>query len=100
MSDHAALHAYEAALQRYRAESLGHPLKPANLGGLEATAFASVIAMCEFRLGRGTGPLAGPPPVPLEKIVAALRKLAKSVERHTKHGGRHGYLTFIDQFLK
>jgi hypothetical protein len=103
MSDYVVLHAYEAAFQRYRAELRGHPPKPANLSGLEASAFAAVTAICEFHLGRGESPRAALkkiPPVSLEKIQGCLRKLAKSVERHTKQEGRQGYLTFINGFLK
>jgi hypothetical protein len=103
MSDYAALNAYEAAFQFYRAEMRGHMPKPHTLTGLEATVFEAVKAMCEFRLGRGGLPVAGPekiPPVPLEKIVDCLRELSKSVARHTKQGGRQGYLNFIDRFLK
>ena len=103
MTDYAALRAYEAAYQYYRAELRGHPPKPPTLTGLDAQAFAAVQAMCEFRLGRGRNPLAGPktvPPVPLEKIADCLRELAKSVARHTKQSGRQGYLNFIDRFLE
>jgi hypothetical protein len=102
MSDYAALHAYEAAFQFYRAEMRAHPSKPHTLTGLEADAFHAVKAMCEFRLGRSSGPLLWPenvPPAPLEKIVDCLRELSKSVARHTKVGGRQGYLNFIDRFL-
>jgi hypothetical protein len=102
MSDYVVLRAYEAAFQRYRAESRGHPPKPSNLTGLDASVFGAVTAVCEFRLGRGESPVAGlpkVPPVSLENIVNALRKLAKSVERHTKQEGRQGYLTFINVFL-
>jgi hypothetical protein len=103
MSDYAALHAYEAAFQFYRAEMRGHTPKPHTLSGLEAAVFEAVKAMCEFRLGRGSCPVTGPEkisPVPLEKIVDCLRELAKSVARHTKQSGRQGYLNFIDRFLK
>jgi len=106
MTDYAALRAYEAARQFYRAEQRGSPTGPPALTGLDAAAFEALKQMCEFRLGRAPGP----PPVagkdvpvttiPLEKLVACLQELAKSVERHTRSGGRQGYLTFIDQFLK
>lgn len=102
MSDYAALHAYETAFQFYRAELRGHLSKPHSLTGLEADAFDAVKAICEFQLGRGSGPLVWPktvPPVPLEKIVDCLRELSKSVARHTKQSGRQGYLNFIDRFL-
>jgi len=74
------------------------------LTGLDAAAFESLKAMCEFRLGRATGPPADSdvpvPPIPVEKLIACLQELAKSVERHTHSGGRQGYLQFIGQFLK
>lgn len=102
MSDYSALRAYEAAFQWYRAELRGHTPKEPALKGLDASTFEALKAMCEFRLGRGECPVPGPeliPPIKIELLVECLRELAKSVERHTKHGGRQGYLTFIDKFL-
>jgi hypothetical protein len=102
MTDHAALRAYEAAFQFYRAEARGRTPRPHGLSGLDATAFEAVKAMCGFRLGRNGCPVDAPegiPPVPLEKIVDCLRELSKSVQRHTRMGGRQGYLTFVDRFL-
>jgi hypothetical protein len=102
MLDYSALRAYEAAFQKYRAELRGHTPKPSGLTGLDATTFTAVQAMCEFRLGRGTGVIEGPediPPISLELLLDCLRELAKSTERHTKAEGRQGYLNFINQFL-
>ena len=102
MLDYSALRAYEAAFQIYRAELRGHTPKPAGLTGLDETTFTAVQAMCEFRLGRGTGVIDGPEgitPISLELLVDCLRELARSTERHTKAEGRQGYLTFIDKFL-
>jgi hypothetical protein len=106
MTDYAALRAYEAARQYYRAEMRGQPPKSPALTGLDATAFAALKQMCEFRLGRDAGPPpvgnedVTVPPLTVEKLVACLQELAKSVERHTRSGGRQGYLQFIDGFLK
>lgn len=102
MSDYAALCAYEAAFQIYRAELRGHAPKPPGLTGLDAEAFEAVKAMCEFRLGRKPCSVPGledMPPVSLQVLVDCLRELGRSVERHTRADGRQGYLTFIDQFL-
>lgn len=102
MTDYTAHRAYEAAFQLYRAEQRGHPPKRPTLTGLDAAAFESLQAMCEFRLGRRADsfPDAGNiPAVPVEQIVDYLRELARSVERHTKIDGRQGYLSFIDKFL-
>src|SRR5881296_3607098 len=71
MTDYVAARAYEAAFQLYRSELRGHQPKPANLTGLDAIAFESLRAMCDFRLGRGSCPVAGPEkivPVPVEQI--------------------------------
>lgn len=103
MSDYAALRAYEAAFALYRAEWRGHEPKPPELTGLDAAAFEAVREMCEFRLGRKPDPEdADNPiePISLETLLDCLRQLQKSVKRHTEHGGRQGYLTFIDRFLK
>lgn len=102
MTDYCAESAYEAAFQYYRAEARGQTPKPTALSGLDATVFESIKAMCEFRLGRGPKPVDAPeviPPVPVERIVDSLRQLGKSVQRHTKHGGRQSYLTFVEKFV-
>ncbi|EEF57246.1 hypothetical protein [Pedosphaera parvula] len=102
MSDYTALRAYEAAFQTYRAELRGHAPKSHGLSGLDATTFDALRLMCEFRLGRGSSVLGGPesiPPISLEVLVNCLRELGKSVERHTKAGGKQGYLNFIERFL-
>ena len=102
MSDYSALRAYEAAFLFYRAETRGQTPNPPELNGLDADVFHAVRGICEFRLGRGECPIEGRekvPAVPLEQIVDCLRELSKSVQRHTRIGGRQGYLTFIDGFL-
>ncbi len=102
ISDHVAGRAYEAAFERYRAEARGHPPKPRTLTGLDREVFDAVVAVCEWRLGRQ--PPSGTtdeslPPLPVTELVDCLRELRKSVERHTKHGGRQGYLTYVESFL-
>ena len=101
MSDYTALRAYEAAFQTYRAELRGHVPKPPSLTGLDLTTFESVKAVCEFRLGRQSPADSPetPAPISLELLVDCLRELVRSTERHTKAGGKQGYLTFINQFL-
>ena len=103
MSDHVAARAYEAAFERYRAEARGHQPKPCVLTGLDREVFDAVVAMCELRLGRATMPDVPKdafPTLPVAELVDCLRELQKSVERHTKRGGRQGYLTFVDGFIK
>jgi hypothetical protein len=101
MTDHAILRAYEAAYQLYRHEIRGHTPTLPQLTGLDLALFNSVRDMCEFRLGRAPSePLPeGAVPVSLETIVACLRQLMKSVERHTRVDGRFGYIGFIRKFV-
>ncbi|MGD0614688.1 MAG: hypothetical protein ABSA69_04500 [Verrucomicrobiota bacterium] len=103
MSDYVAQRAYEAAYQQYRDEARGHTPKPCAITGLDRELFDALLAVCEYRLGRKALP--GVPdepaisPVPVSQLLDCLRALRKSVERHTKNGGRQSYLTFIDGFL-
>jgi hypothetical protein len=102
MTDHVVARAYEAAFERYRAEARGHQPMACELTGLDRATFDAIVAMCEFRLGRTTltdGPAEPTPPIPVASVVDCLRELRKSVERHTKRGGRQGYLTFVEGFL-
>jgi hypothetical protein len=102
LSDYNALRAYETAFQSYRSELRGQVPKLADLKGLDAVVYEALRGMCEFRLARGPCPLADGekiPAIPLELLVDCLRGLAKSVERHTRDGGRQGYLSFAHQFL-
>jgi hypothetical protein len=103
MTDHTALRAYEAAFEKYRAELRGRPAKPLALNKLDAEARAEVLKVCEWRLGRASLPGTDDKresPVPLETLAGCLRELMKSVERHTKSGGRIGYLTFVERYVR
>ncbi|MGA2244357.1 MAG: hypothetical protein ABSH48_05095 [Verrucomicrobiota bacterium] len=104
MNDYAAGRAYEAAHQIYRARARGREPRPAGLDGLDRETFDAVQKVCEKLLASGPNPLAASPqgpanPVALGKLVEYLRELARSVERHTKLGGRRGYLEFIAKFI-
>ncbi len=66
-----------------------------------------VETMCDWRLGDETllsadmknrGPR--PEPVSVDVIVACLKRIRKSVEKWNKQGGRQGYLTFIERFVR
>jgi hypothetical protein len=104
MSDYAAGRAYEAAHQTYRSRLRNHEPKPPNLAGIDSSAFDAVRDVCEKLLVTGAEPMKGLPegntkPVALGKLVEYLRELQRSVERHTKLGGRQGYLQFVRDHL-
>jgi len=104
MSDYAAGCAYEAAHQTYRSRLRNHEPKPPNLAGIDAEAFNAVRDVCEKLLASGAEPMKGLPegntkPIVIEKLLEYLRELQRSVERHTKFGGRQGYLQFVHDHL-
>lgn len=104
MNDHTVARAYETVYQHYRARFRGHEPKPPSLTGLDHELFKAVQTVCERLLVSGAKPVPGMPkgntqPLTLEKMVEYLRELMNSVERHTKLGGRQGYLQFVRGFI-
>jgi hypothetical protein len=100
MTNYVVMAAYDAAINYYRALANQQPPKPANLTGLDAKVFAGVKEICEWRSGRAPGPEEGEvTPIPLEDLVACLRKLRKSVDFWTKQGGRQAYMQYIAQHV-
>lgn len=105
MTDYTAGRAYDAAYQLYRARLRGHDPKPPALTGLDLETFNAVQGVCEKLLTAGAQPFKGmlnrnlPPPT-LEKLVEYLHELHRSVERHTKSGGRRGYLEFLKNYIR
>jgi hypothetical protein len=104
MNDYTVSRAYEAAHQLYRSRWRGREAKPPSLYGLDLETFNAVREVCEKLLASAAKPVDGMPmgstnPITLEKLVEYLRELTHSAERHTKLGGRHGYLEFVRGFF-
>jgi hypothetical protein len=105
LTDHAVLRTYEALVQAYSAEVTGRTARQMEPSGLEAELLRNARAMCEWRLGRGEMPSTqgGAPqcdPLDVPNLVLCLKRLAKSVQKWNKHGGRQGYLSFMTQFVR
>ena len=99
MTNYAVMAAYDAAINHYRALASQQTPKPVTLAGLDAKVFAGVQEICDWRSGRAPGPELGEiSPIPLEDLVACLRKLRKSVDFWTKQGGRQGYMQYIEDY--
>lgn len=104
MTDYTAGRAYDGAYQQYRSRLRGREPRPSTLSGLDLETFNAVNEACEKLLSSGADPVKGIPkgsttPVSLEKLVDYLRELSRSVARHTKSGGRLGYLEFVRSFI-
>lgn len=99
--------AVNALITNYRAESQNHEARQPNLNERAKLVFQSVGAMCEWRLGReGFVPEDGSAqgfrgePVTLDVIGACLKRIRKSIQRWNREGGRQGYLTFVQRFVR
>jgi hypothetical protein len=105
MNDYTVGRAYEAAYRYYRTVSRGGQPAPPVLTGLDLETYNAVQAVCEKLLKTGATSFKGMPkegntnPQTPEKLVEYLRELMRSVERHTKSGGRQGYLEFVGEFI-
>jgi len=100
MTNYTAMRAYDAAIAHYAALARQHTPKPDNLSGLDAALFQAVKGVADWRLGlvkHADRPEVSP--LPLEDMVACLRKLRKSVDFWTERGGRQGYLEYIRQYV-
>lgn len=106
MTDWDALSAIEALIAAYRKKSAGRKVTPRKLSPLAEEIYATLNAMCDWRLGEGQllnkegEPVDIPlDPITVDELLACLKRIRLSINRWTKQGGRRGYLTFIDQFL-
>jgi len=105
MSDYAVLRTYESLVHLYSAEANGRSAKAVTAEGVEADLLQDVKRMCEWRLGRvplskTEGEAQACEPLDVPTLVLCLKRLVKSVNRWTKHGGRQGYLNFMTTFVK
>jgi hypothetical protein len=99
--------ALSALISHYQAQSQGRAARPVNLNERAKQVYELVGSMCEWRLGneklvsaamKARGPR--PAPVSVDVIVACLKRIRQSVQRWNKEGGRQGYLTFVERFIR
>ena len=99
--------ALSALMAHYQARAVGREARPARLNERAQQVYEMVETMCDWRMGDETlvseemgsrGPR--PEPVSVDVIVACLKRIRKSVEKWNKQGGRQGYLTFVEQFVR
>ena len=106
LTDWEALEAIEALIRHYRAEASGRKSPRLRLPGLAKEVFERVQFFCEWRLGRevlvdeeGNPVPLQPEPIPLEDLIACLKRIRSSIKLWNKQGGRQGYLNFVSQFI-
>jgi len=99
ITNYTAMRAYEAAIAYYHDIARQQQPKPANLTGLDASAYQAICAACESRLGKPIAPEPGFPLLTAEDMVSCLRRLRKSVDFWNKQLGRRGYFDFVARFV-
>ena len=99
--------ALSTLMAHYQAQAVGREARPVRLNERAQQVYEMVQAMCDWRLGDETLLSADmksrrprPEPVSVDVIVACLKRIRKSVEKWNKQGGRQGYLTFVERFVR
>ncbi len=98
--------ALDALIADYKAAKQNRPPRPHRFTERPERVYEAVKAMCDWRLGQedlltesGQPLEAGPAPNTHDEIIACLKRVKKSVQRWNKHGGRQGYLNFVQQYV-
>ena len=94
--------AIDALIRHYHAEEENRTPPVRRLADRAEKVFQSVLAMCEWRMGRDPGPLPSEPihsKISLADLIDCLRKIQKSIPKWSGQGGRKGYLDFIGPYL-
>jgi hypothetical protein len=107
MTDYEVMRVLEAAIDSYKAETLGRAPREFAPPEMEADLYGAIRDMCQWRLGRGGGPTneAGrmmpvTESVTVDTIILCLKQILRSVVKSNKTGGRTGYLDFIVQYVR
>jgi hypothetical protein len=102
--DHDVERVLEAAMDCYKAEKIGRAPREVSLSPAESKLLDAVRGMCEWRLGRSSGPAfpdaPAPAPKTVDEILLCLKRLIKSIKSWNRHGGERGYLDFIIQYVR
>ncbi len=98
--------ALDALIADYKAAKQNRPPRPHRLTKRPESVYEAVKTLCDWRSGQkdlltdSDLPLGqGPTPNTHEEIIACLKRVKKSVQRWNKHGGRQGYLNFVQEYL-
>ncbi len=102
-SDHTVKRVYEMAAKVYRAEATGHELQMPEAEGADAALFDDLLQVCRQLRSTGADDARGGPatgPVSAETLFQCLRRLIRSVDKHTRVGGSRGYLDLLSRYVR
>jgi hypothetical protein len=96
--------AANALVRHFEAESESRRPTGAPLSDRARKIFASVRAICEWRLGRALAPDKSQSEfdasLTVGELVLCLKRIRKSIEFWTKKGGRQGYLQYVAEYVR
>ena len=97
-----ATNAISSLIRVYQAEQRGANMPEIRLNPIAKKASDRVWAMCEWRLGRATGPFdkVVTQAKTVDEIILCLKRIRKSIETWNKQYGRRGYYEFVSQFVQ
>ena len=91
----------------YQAQQIERAITPRPMTEPSATLFARVKTMCDWRLGQEEALMTdageavpNESPISIEIMLACLKRIRKSVRTWNKRGGRQGYLTFVQDYVR
>jgi hypothetical protein len=98
------IEAIEALIRGYSLEEQGRAWPSTRLSSRAALVVEACKPVCEWRLGRTSisnsrGADGSAPAISVATIVQCLKRLRKSARMWNEHGGRQGYLEYIEQFM-
>ncbi len=95
--------ALDALISYYRAKQIDRIPQQVRLKNVEQKVYDNVLSVCNWRLGittQGFEVIAEEDfQKNLDEIIACLKRIKKSMQQWNKHGGRQGYLNFVEQFI-
>lgn len=109
--DYDVMHALDAAIKDFRDLERGRTPKTHSFQGAPQAILQGVMAVCDWRMGKGPIPgvelqqtgeekdIPDPQPLPAATLARCLKKIRKSVDNWHGVGGSRGYLEFIANYF-
>jgi hypothetical protein len=109
--DYDVMRALDTIIKDFRDIERNREPKPHSFEGATLAIFQRVMAICDWRMGKGPGPevvkdetvgdasIPEPTPLPESTLSHCLKKIRKSVDRWHGIGGSRGYLEFVANYF-
>ena len=108
LTDLEVMDALDNLMRAYMAEANGRSAPFMRLSALKRQVYDAVKSVAEWRMGRDSETFptgknlpakVAPEPIPLDAILACLKRIRLSIKRWNGSNGRRGYLEYIEKFV-